>query len=444
MNQNKFHSIKVAIITFGCQANVFNASQLKTLLLSSGFEIVDEQIANVGIVISCAVRKKPEDIALATAQKLASSGKLAILTGCAPHFVKDRISPDSNIILVPITEMYKIPNLIRTYYMKSENLDNSAFLLNTESLTEPKLNIYTPEEFPSAFVAISEGCNNFCSYCAVPFARSRERSVKPDEICKFIEKLASSGYKLITIIGQNVNSYGKDIGYSFLKLLKDIDSIPQNFWCFFTTSHPKDLSLEVVDFVMNSRKIGRWFHLPLQSASNRILSKMNRPYTFEKYLEIVNYIKELDKNNFATITTDLMVGFPTETEDDFTKTLEAVKIIGFDGAYTYYYQERAGTFATRLPQLPIELRKKRLEKLVETVMTLSKQQSKRFLNRSFEVIIEKKAKKGGWQARMFNNKVVVINKSHNLQLDKIAPSDKISVKITDSRGWILLGIVEKE
>ncbi len=226
----------------------------------------------------------------------------------------------------------------------------------------------------NAYVNIIYGCNNYCSYCIVPYVRGRERSRDFNEIVLEVKKLISEGYKSITLLGQNVNSYGNDIddeNVNFNNLLKTLAKLDGDFVIKFMTSHPKDLSKEVVDTISENEKISKEIHLPVQSGSNKILKLMNRKYTIEHYMEIVNYIKEKIPN--VRLTTDLIVGFPGETEEDFLDTVNLVKTVGYDGIFAYMYSPRTGTKAEKMEdQIPLEIKNRRVNEILNLEKELIK------------------------------------------------------------------------
>lgn len=240
----------------------------------------------------------------------------------------------------------------------------------------------------NAWVNIMYGCNNFCTYCIVPHVRGRERSRQPLNIINEVKSLLNDGYKEITLLGQNVNSYGSDFdtGYGFAELLTEISSIQGSHRIRFMTSHPKDLTEKIVDIIASSDNVCNYIHLPLQSGSNKILNDMNRHYTREKYLEIINMIRT--KIPDCGITTDLMVGFPGETEEDFNDTLDMIDKVGFSAAFTYIYSPRKGTPAAEMTQLPYSIKSKRIQSLISRQNTVTKRLSANYENKIFKILVE--------------------------------------------------------
>jgi tRNA-2-methylthio-N6-dimethylallyladenosine synthase len=240
-----------------------------------------------------------------------------------------------------------------------------------------------------AFVTIMYGCNNFCTYCIVPYVRGRERSREPEEIEKEIIELVSKGYKEITLLGQNVNSYGKTLSdeMNFAKLLKRINKIDGLERIRFMTSHPKDLSQEVIEAIAEGDKICDHFHLPVQSGSSRILKKMNRQYDREQYLDLIKRIKKAVPN--AAITTDIIIGFPGETEEDFLDTLSLVKEVEYDSAFTFIYSKRKGTPADEMEeQIEDSIKHDRFNRLVDAVNEIGAKKNKEYSDKVVEVLVE--------------------------------------------------------
>ena len=279
------------------------------------------------------------------------------------------------------------------------NLENFKELLTkklsqkkhvTEILSSSKIIENTPKKrnsFPNAWVNIAYGCDNFCTYCIVPYVRGRERSRKEQDILIECESLVKSGYKEITLLGQNVNSYGKDTGTDFPTLLKKVAEIDEKFRIRFMTNHPKDLSDKLIETIKGTPKICRSIHLPVQSGSNRILSLMNRKYTREDYFSLVDKLRSSIPD--IAITTDIMVGFPTENEEDFYDTFDLMKKVGFAGAFTFIYSKRSGTAAAKMDgQIPPEISKERIMKLINYQNAFNRKMSKNYKGKTVEILCE--------------------------------------------------------
>ena len=244
------------------------------------------------------------------------------------------------------------------------------------------------DSYPNAWVNIIYGCNNFCSYCIVPYVRGREISRSMDDVLKEVRQCVADGYKEITLLGQNVNSYGNDLtdGTSFEKLLREIDKIDGKFRVRFMTSHPKDLTEGIVDAIANSKKICNNIHLPVQAGSNSVLSAMNRRYTREHYFSLIEMIRS--KIPDCGITTDIMVGFPTETDNDFLDTVDLVKRCRFSNAFTFIYSPRKGTVAEKMEQLPYSVKQARIMELIKIQNQITKELSKEYKGNVYEILVE--------------------------------------------------------
>lgn len=382
------------IITYGCQMNVHESEKLGGILTSFGYEPTeDENIADVIVFNTCCIRENAENTARGNIGALKPLKKrrrdlIIAVGGCMTQ--QEGAGED-------IVKKFPYVNFV----FGTHNLSSFGEMLQKVIEDNKKGKIYRTEETStlecatirrdskvSAWVNIIYGCNNFCSYCIVPYVRGRERSRSIAEIIEEITELVNNGYKEITLLGQNVNSYGNDRedGASFAKLLRKIDEIDGNFRVRFMTSHPKDMTEEVIDVITNSQKICHSIHLPLQSGSNTILKAMNRKYTVERYLEIVDYIK--DKLPDCGITTDIMVGFPGESDEDFQDTMKVVEEVRFSGAFTFVYSPRKGTPASKMEQVDKEVAKSRIVSLVDRQNAIIKEDSATLVGKTFKVLCE--------------------------------------------------------
>jgi tRNA-2-methylthio-N6-dimethylallyladenosine synthase len=293
--------------------------------------------------------------------------------------------------------------------------------------------------YPNAWVNITYGCNNFCSYCIVPYVRGRERSRKPENIVAEVQKLIKEGYREITLLGQNVNSYGNDggsNGVTFAQLLDMVASIEGDFRLRFMTSHPKDFNEDVVKVMAKHRKICRLVHLPVQSGSNKVLKEMNRRYTREKYLEEVKMLRSYFPE--AEVTTDIIVGFPGEMEEDYLLTESLVKEVDFASAFTFVYSPRQGTKAAEMQnRIPEAIQKNRIMRLVELVNSLTRKKSEKYLGKSVEILCEDYDEKKGYYLGRDEFGRMGYFKSENDVIGKF-----VTLKITDANGISLFGTVE--
>lgn len=355
------------ITTYGCQLNVHESEKLAGVLKQRGFLPATKlEDADVIVFNTCAIREGAEDrvfgnVGALKKLKRAHKEKIIAVCGC---MTQQKAKAEKLYEMFPFIDIiFGTSNL----YKFEEFLDKKtkrllAYDEDFNLLGEDMPFYRTSGE--NAWVNIMQGCNNFCTYCIVPYVRGRERSRPSADILKEVEKAVKDGYKLITLLGQNVNSYGKDCGeISFAKLLTKVSEIEGNFKIAFMTSHPKDLTSDVIDVVANNPKLLKEIHLPVQSGSNRILERMNRKYTVEKYLGIIDEIKAKIPN--VRITTDIIVGFPGETEEDFEKTCNLVRRVGYDGIFAFMYSVREGTVAEKMDgQVPENIKNIRVNKIL--------------------------------------------------------------------------------
>ena len=293
--------------------------------------------------------------------------------------------------------------------------------------------------YPNAWVNIMYGCNNFCSYCIVPYVRGRERSRTLENVLNEVKGLVESGYKEITLLGQNVNSYGKDLkdGTSFAKLIDEIAKIEGKFRLRFMSNHPKDITEDVVKAIANNKHACKSIHLPVQSGSTRILSVMNRKYTREQYLSEVEMIRSIIPN--CALTTDIIVGFPTETEEEFLDTVSLVETVGYDGAFTFVYSPREGTKAAEMAdQVPPEVKKDRIMRLVDIQNERNRVDSLKYIGKTIEVLIEDyDQKKKAYMGRDERGRMAYVDYGKNI-IGKF-----VHVEITSTGGMSLHGKVIK-
>ena len=289
--------------------------------------------------------------------------------------------------------------------------------------------------YPNAWVNIAYGCNNFCSYCIVPYVRGRERSRLPENVVDEVKNLVNEGYKEITLLGQNVNSYGHDLknGVSFSSLLDEIGKIDGKFRLRFMSNHPKDLTEDVIEAIKRNPHACHAIHLPVQSGSNRILSLMNRRYSVEKYLSQIDSIRKIIPD--CSITTDIIVGFPTETENDFLDTVNLVEKVKFDGAFTFVYSKREGTKAAVMDgQIDPEIQKDRIMRLIDVQNELNRKESLTYVGKTVEILVEDfDEKKNSYMGRDERGKMAYFSYDKNL-IGKF-----VNVKITSAGGMSLMG-----
>ncbi len=342
-------SPKAFVHTYGCQGNVADSEHIKGMLIEMGYELCDDiNSADFVLYNTCAIREHAEDrvfgnVGAIKKLKKSKPDLIIALCGCMmqQQHIADKIKasyPFVNLVFgTHVT--HKLPELVYTLLKNKKRvfcIEESEGVI-AEGLPSSR------DSGENAWLPIMYGCNNFCSYCIVPYVRGRERSREPDIILAEARSLVKEGYKLITLLGQNVNSYGKgcDFNVSFAELIKQIDSIEGDFEFDFMTSHPKDCSFELIDVLSECKHFCGHLHLPVQSGNNRILKEMNRHYTRECYLELVNYAKEKIPN--VDLTTDIIVGFPGETYEEFLDTVSLVKAVRYGSLFTFIYSPRKGT-----------------------------------------------------------------------------------------------------
>lgn len=401
------------IVTYGCQMNVHESEKLASICEKMGYVLTEErEKADLIVFNTCAIREGAEDRVFGNVGALKKLKKqkpnlIVAVCGCmtqkestANHIM--RTFPFVDIVIgtfnlpnfehyVHAVEVGRMLERQKGKKSKQNNFDSvdyrKEFGDNVKSrqlelLQEGNIDESVPYKRSSgenAWVNIMQGCNNFCTYCIVPYVRGREKSRSKENILKEIREIVAEGkYKKITLLGQNVNSYGKDLNpaVSFAQLLKEICEIEGDFKIWFMTSHPKDLTDDVIDVVASEDKILKDIHLPAQSGNNRILQLMNRRYTREKYLDIIRKIREKMPN--ARITSDFIVGFPTETEEEFEDTLKLVDEVKYDSIFAFMYSPREGTVASKMDgQIPQEIKQKRVNQLLALEKKIQKEEGKK-------------------------------------------------------------------
>ncbi len=426
---------KFFLKTFGCQMNVADSEYFASILLSTGdFEVTNDiKEADVIVVNTCSVRKHAEDREssfIGRLKKFKDESKTIIVLGCFAQKAKEELKrkfPFIDIIVGPLEYEY-LPEILK------ERLGINSLSSNIH------FNIF---DKVSVFVPIMTGCNNYCSYCIVPYVRGREKSRPVRDILNEIKCLLDKGVKEVVLLGQNVNSYSglksDSIKINFANLLEEIASLDskEKFWIGFLTNHPKDMTYDIVKTIKSYPNISRHIHLPLQSGSNRILKLMNRNYTFEKYKELVELIRREIPD--VSITTDLIVGFPTEQEEDFQQTIKAVKEIEFDSAFVFKYSVREKTKSAELPDdVEDEVKERRHYELLNLCDTIARQKNKNYINSEVEVLVVSKSdKKNVFLGKTINDRIVEICSDRDLL------GNFVKVKIKDVKFHTLIGEVLK-
>ena len=435
-----FKGKKYFIKTYGCQMNVHDSEEIKKILENLGYtEIEDYEQADLIILNTCAIRENAHDKVfgfLGRCKHLKKTNKDLILGLCGcmaqeENVVKEIREKHKYIDIVFGTHnMNELPDMLMNFYGKQ-----SINVYSKEGDVIEFGNLYKRDSKITAWVNIMYGCDKFCTYCIVPYTRGKQRSRKSEDILKEVKELKEQGYKEVTLLGQNVNAYGKDLDgeIEFSKLLEKVSDIGIER-IRFVTSHPWDFTDKMIDVIASRENIMPYIHLPLQSGSNKILKLMGRRYTKEEYLELFNKIRNKVKN--ASITTDIIVAFPGETEEDFNDTLDVVNTCKYDGAFTFIYSPRENTPAAKMKNDLTEAEKEdRLHRLNELVNKYSKESNERMLNTIQKVLVIGVSEKD-------SNKVC--GYTENMKLVNVtAPMDTIgqiiNVKITDAKSFSLDG-----
>lgn len=434
----------VKFLTYGCQMNFSDAERMEGELAKLGYQSVEEMDqADLIIINTCCVRETAEDkvygkIGEIKALKRRNPDLILGITGCmaqkegeklikrAPHidFVLGTNKIHEVVSTIQKLEAANVKHVVDTELRESEMPEDVAIQRNTAL---------------SAWIPIMYGCNNFCTYCIVPYVRGRERSRLPEDIVREVQEAVAQGYKEVTLLGQNVNSYGKDHQKAtFAQLLEMVDKVEGIQRVRYMTSHPKDLSNEVIEVIKNSKHICRHFHLPVQYGSNRILKAMNRVYTVEQYRDLVARIRAAVPE--SSLTTDLIVGFPGETEEDFQQLMAFIEEIRYDQAYTFIYSKRSGTPAAEMDnQVEDAVKHQRLNRLMELQNSISLEINQQLVGRTLEVMVEglSHTDETVWNGRTDTNKLVLWQYT-----GKEKPGDLVKVKIQQAQTWILKGTLE--
>ena len=429
---------KLFIETYGCQMNVADSEVIASVMKMADYEVCDSlEEADAILLNTCSVRENAENKIynrLEALHAMQKKGHRLIIgvVGCMAERVKDDLILNHHVDLVAGPDAYlSLPELFASVEMGEK-------AINIELSTTETYRDIIPERIcgsrVSGFVSIMRGCNNFCHYCIVPYTRGRERSREVDSILTEVKDLEAKGFKEVTLLGQNVNSY-RCGEVDFPQLLRVVAEAVPGMRVRFTTSHPKDMSDETLEVIANHRNICRHIHLPVQSGSNRILKLMNRKYTREWYLDRVAAIRRILPD--CGLTTDIFVGYHSETEEDHQLSLSLMRECGYDSAFMFKYSERPGTYASKhLPDdVPEEVKIRRLNEMIALQNELSAESYRKDIGKTFEILVEGVSKRSKSQlfGRTEQNKVVVFDRgSHHI-------GDFVQVKITDSSSATLKG-----
>ena len=456
-NSNNLLEKNLYIESYGCAMNFSDSEIVASVLSKKGYRTTNT-ITNADLILlnTCSIREKAEETirkrlkTFNSIKKINKQVKIGIL-GCMAERLKDKLIQEEKIVdLVVGPDAYKdLPNLI-------DDVEKGEKAINVLLSKDETYADVTPERLNSngvnAFISITRGCDNMCTFCVVPFTRGRERSRDPQSIIEELNDLRAKGYKEITLLGQNVDSYlwyggglkkdfhkaseiKKSTAINFAKLLELCALSQPKIRIRFSTSNPQDMSIDVIKIMAKYNNICNHIHLPVQSGSNKILKAMNRQHTREEYIDLIKNIKNIIPE--CSISHDMIVGFPEETEEDHKKTLQLMDTVKYSFGYMFKYSERPGTLAHRKLKDNVEesTKKRRLNEIVELQQKHSLIRTKEFLNKTVEVLIEKTSKKSKlhWSGRNSENTVVVFPKEH------YKVGDFVNVKITDCTSATLLG-----
>ena len=440
-------SKKATVRTYGCQMNVNESAKMKQILQTMGYEIIEDiDDSDLVFLNTCTVREgaavkvygKLGDLKRLKEQK---NGKMIIgVTGCLAQEVRDEFikkTPYVDLVLGN-QNIGRIPDIIERI---EKGEDVHVVMVEDEDELPQRVDADFGDDIVAS-ISITYGCNNYCTFCIVPYVRGMERSVPLHEIVKDVKKYTEKGYREILFLGQNVNSYGSDLADdtdNFAKLLRESAKIEGDFWIKYVSPHPKDFTDEVIEAIADNSKIARMLHLPLQSGSTKILNAMNRGYTKEEFITLAKKIKE--KIPDIGLTTDIIVGFPGETEEDFQDTMDVVNEVGFENAFMFMYSKRSGTpAATMEKQVDEQVKSERLQQLMRLQNYKAKEESQKYLGKTVKVLVEGPSRKN---PEMLTGRT----STHKIVLFKSPGTDLkgkfVNTKIYEAKTWTLYGELEE-
>lgn len=434
--------MKYYITTMGCQLNENDSEKLAGIVESMGFEKTEKlEEADLVIYNTCCVRENAEERLFGKLGELKKQkeekGTIIAIGGCMMQepAMLEKIKKSYNYtdIVFGTHTLHKFEEDLKKVL---ENGKKVRDVIDIDGEVIEDLPIKRNDNF-KASVTIMYGCNNFCSYCIVPYVRGRERSRAPEKILEEVEMLAKEGYKEITLLGQNVNSYNGRENYKFANLLNDVCKIDGIERVRFISPHPKDFTDDVIEAIANNPKIARVLHLPLQSGSSAVLKKMNRKYTKEQYLKLVDKIKTRIPD--VVLSTDIIVGFPGETEEDFEDTLDVVRKVNYEQVFMFIYSRREGTIADKMEnQIPEEIKHKRFDRLKELFDSRVSENNQKYIGTTQKILVDGYSKndKETLTGRTDTNKVV------NFKGNKELIGKIINIKITEEHKWYLSGEIQ--
>ena len=436
---------KFALNTFGCQMNQADAQRMRGILLPMGYtETENEEEADLILFNTCSVRQHAEERLFGRIRSLLplknkKPGLVIGVSGCMAQNHKEKLLkelPMVDLVFGP-NDINQLPQLLEEVSSKKKALGHFMGKGTFDGETADGIVLTRPF---SAMVNIIRGCTNFCAYCIVPYVRGPEISRPLDELTAYIKDLADKGVKELLLLGQNVNVYGKDLGMKegFATLLERIEEIDGIKWVRFLTSHPRDFTEEAIKRIAKLTKVCESYHLPFQAGSNRVLEVMRRGYTRERYLDLIRQVRENIPG--VSLSTDIICGFPGETEEEFEETIDLVKQVRYDSAYMYYYSPRPGTKAAAMSeQLSDEVKKARLARLIEVQNQISNEESQKQVGKIFEVLVENCASRS--ENRMLGK--TRTGRPVDFEGNSSLIGTFVNVKITTARNYTLSGEIVK-
>ena len=434
---------KAFIHTYGCQGNVADSERIKGMLTKMGYTMTEEkEEADLILYNTCAIREHAEDrvfgnVGAIKKLKQTNPNLIIALCGCMmqQEHIREKIYNSYPFvdIVFGTHNQYTVPEIFKAYLLKGKRF--FADMTETNEIVEgmPALR----DNSAKAWLPIMYGCDNFCSYCVVPYVRGRERSRNSADIIAEFKQIVAEGYKDITLLGQNVNSYGKglDEDINFSKLLRKLNEIDGEFTIRFMTSHPKDCTKELIDTIAECEKLSKHIHLPVQSGNNRILKEMNRHYDREKYLELISYAKE--KIEGLSLTSDIIVGFPGETYEEFCDTLSLVKEVGYTSLFTFIFSSRKGTKASLMDDpISYEEKNKWFKELCDLQEAIASEHSANMNGKTYRVLCEGESKtlEGYFAGRTDGNVIIEFSCDNKDLIGKFC-----RVKVTEPLNWLVRG-----
>ena len=429
--------------TYGCQQNVADGEKIKGMLEKMGFGFTEEEDqADLILFNTCAVREHAEDriygnVGALKNIKRRNPSLIIALCGCMmeQEHVAERIRksfPFVNLVFGTHV-IHRFPQMLREVLVDSHRVFERGDDSEDKTIIEG-LPVHRDGNF-RAWLTVMYGCDNFCSYCVVPYVRGRERSREPEAIEREFRELVAAGYKEITLLGQNVNSYGKGLEnpISFAELLRRLDAVEGDYRIRFMTSHPKDATREMIDVIAGSRHISHHLHLPFQSGNDRVLKEMNRKYDRAKYLELISYCKE--KIPDVSLTSDIIVGFPGETYEEFRDTVSLIEEVEFTSLFTFIYSPRVGTVAAKMPDpIPYEEKSRWFSELLQVQEEIAARRCAGMVGNEERVLVEEVNPKTGLLAGRTDGSIIV-----EFPGDLSLIGQFVTVRVTAARNWILRG-----